>query len=267
MAEPSRPIDAAATLALEIHARSAKGSRSDNQDDTRHAVHAGHAYAVLADGAGGHEGGAIASDLVVRLLALRLQAGPVPSPLDLTQQIDEAHQALCERQQGRGRRGRMHTTVVLLSIDRSCMQALWSHVGDSRLYLLRRGRVLHVTRDDSVVRQMLDAGYLSEAEAAVHPQRHHLIAAMGIEAALTPHTLAQAWPLHDGDALLLCSDGWWEDLGEAAIEDTLAKAISAEDWLDGMECHILAAARPDQDNYSAVAVWVGDPRSVTRLGP
>ena len=222
---------------------------------------------MLADGAGGHAAGEVASDLVVRLMALRLQDLPVPSPLELSQHVEDAHWAVCERQRAGGRRERMHATVVVLVVDRQRGQALWSHVGDSRLYLLRQGRVLHVTRDDSVVRQMIDAGYLSQAEAAVHPQRHQLLAAMGIDGPLVPHTLAEPCPLRDGDVLLLCSDGWWEDLDHDALEADLAEAQSARDWLERLERRILAARREGQDNYSAVAVWLGDPRSVTRFGP
>jgi PPM family protein phosphatase len=64
-------------------------------------------------------------------------------------------------------------------------------------------------------------------------------------------------PLAAGDAFLLCSDGWWEAVGEDVMEGTLRGAREPADWLASMAATIQAAARPGQDNYSAVAVMVG----------
>jgi PPM family protein phosphatase len=144
-------------LHIDIAARTEPGSRSHNEDDLRFGSAGALWHAVLADGAGGHEGGATASDLVVRLVALQLQSAFVASAQALNTALCDAHAALSERQQGRRARGRMHATVVALWVDAEQEEAVWSHVGDSRLYMLRRGRVCHVTRDDSVVQQLIDS--------------------------------------------------------------------------------------------------------------
>ena len=70
-----------------------------------------------------------------------------------------------------------------------------------------------------------------------------------------------------GDAFLLCSDGWYDRLEEADIEHCLAEAGSVEGWLDGMQTLVHERQRANQDNFSAVAVWVGNPAEVTRIGP
>jgi PPM family protein phosphatase len=251
-------------LNIDIAARTEAGARSHNEDDLRFGANGALWHAVLADGAGGHQGGAIASDLVVRLIALRLQSALAMSAQTLGEALHDAHAALSERQPGRRARERMHATVVALWVDADHEQAVWSHVGDSRLYMLRRGRVCHVTRDDSVVQQLIDAGYVTPQEARDHPRKNQLISAMGVAEMIQPHTVGEPQPLLDGDAFLLATDGWWDALERELIESTFAVARTADDWLALMEAQVRQAAHPNQDNFSAVAVWVGDPAQATR---
>jgi serine/threonine protein phosphatase PrpC len=253
-------------LNIRIAGQSEMGARQHNEDDLKFGANGELWYAVVADGAGGHEGGAVASDLVVRLLAHRLQAAPWSTPETLTTLVCDTHAALGDRQQGLRGRARMHATVVALWLDSRQQLALWSHVGDSRLYMLRHGRVQHVTQDDSVVQEMVRAGMFTDEQARTHPARNQLISAMGSESPPRPHTLAEPMPLRDGDAFLLCTDGWWEPLDSHAIESTLAVAESPAQWLASMGAMVAEAGHRNQDNYSAVAVWVGDTAQVTRLG-
>lgn len=253
-------------LQVEIAARSEPGDRHYNEDDLRHGSAGSFWFAVLSDGAGGHRGGAIASDLVVRMTALGLQSAAQASPEFLTQLVLDTHAALGEQQQGKRGHERMHATMVALWIDTRREQALWTHVGDSRLYMLRHGQVCQVTGDDSVVQRMVDAGYLSREEARNHPRKNQLLSAMGTAEAVEPNTLEAMVPITDGDAFLLCSDGWWDHFENHDIETAFAAARSPQHWLDLMADDIRAANEPGQDNYSAVAVWVGDPAEITRVG-
>jgi PPM family protein phosphatase len=122
-----------------------------------------------------------------------------------------------------------------------------------------------LTSDDSVVQRMVDAGLLTPQQALVHPNKSQLVAALGIDDELEPHTVAQAVPLEPGDAFLLCSDGWWGALEEEAILRSLADADTPEEWLDAMQRHIEAQAAPRQDNFSAIAAWVGQRTEADRL--
>jgi PPM family protein phosphatase len=243
-------------LTLRLAHATAVGARDHNEDDLRCAAGDGFAYAVLSDGAGGHQGGAIASDIVVRCVAMRLQAARELTPHELHDAVHEAHDLLLQRQRRAGDHERMHATLVALWIDARRECALWSHVGDSRLYLLRDGHIHHVTRDDSVVQQLLDAGFITAEAAATHPLKHHLACAMGVGADFNAHTLERPYALLGGDALLLCSDGWWDAITDAEIERLRSTAPTPQAWLDAMAERIAAAARPRQDNYSAVALWV-----------
>ena len=253
-------------LEMQIAARTEVGDRHHNEDDLRFGGAGPFWYAVLSDGAGGHRGGAMASDLVVRLTALGLQSASQASPDFLTRLVCDTHAALGEQQHGRKGRDRMHATLVALWIDIRREQALWTHVGDSRLYLLRHGRVAEITNDDSVVQRMLRAGYLSREEARDHPRKNQLLSALGTAEPVEPNTLPASVPIDDGDAFLLCSDGWWEHFEPHDIEHAFAAARSPQEWLDLMAEDIRRAGRKGQDNYSAVAVWVGDPAEATRAG-
>jgi serine/threonine protein phosphatase PrpC len=161
----------------------------------------------------------------------------------------------------------MHATVVVLTIDPHGASALWGHVGDSRLYVLRRGALLTVTRDDSIVQWMVAAGYLDPARSREHPQKNRLLAALGAEGELAPHVPAAPFALEDGDAFLLCSDGWWDCMEPADVERLLADAASIDGWIDAMAERVAAQAKVDHDNYSAVVCWIGDPAQATRIVP
>jgi PPM family protein phosphatase len=291
---------AVATWPVTIAACSRAGMRTHNEDDLRHGQHAGRVFAVLADGAGGHSGGAIASDLTVRTMAACLQRAEHYDAATLTDAACQANAAVLDHSRA-ANSNRMHATLVALWIDgarstphaKRDMQAshtptgqaanvpagqaqtttpargartraLWAHVGDSRLYHLRGGRIHSVTRDDSVVQQLVDAGLLQAHQAHDHPAKHQLVGAMGMEPPLDPHTTTVELPLNDGDAFLLCSDGWWEATTDADIEGCLQRASSVADWIDRMAAVVTAHADAHQDNYSAVGVWVGDPALVTR---
>jgi PPM family protein phosphatase len=253
-----------------IASRSEVGARSRNEDYLQHGALDAGWYAVLSDGAGGHSNGAVAADLVVRMVAhelgsqLNKQRRPAPA---LDEVAHVANDALNRQQHGLKGQKRMHATLVMLWIGKDTQQAIWSHVGDSRLYLLRQGRVAQVTRDDSVVQTLVDAGLIAPHEARSHSQRNQLIAAMGSDEPIEPHLSDPEFRVQDGDAFLLCSDGWYDRLDEVDIEHCLTEAESAEGWLDGMQALVQERQRPNQDNFSAVAVWVGNPAEVTRIGP
>jgi serine/threonine protein phosphatase PrpC len=252
-------------IEITMVSRSELGRRKANEDDLRCGSADTLWYAVLADGAGGHEHGAEASRRAVTHIEDSLaDANPPFTPEHLTYSVRAAHAELQSRQPGTQGLQRMHTTVVVLWIDARAERALWSHVGDSRMYRLRQGHVDIITRDDSVVQRMVDGGLLRPEEARTHPQKNQLVAALGVDDAVDPHTVPQAVAIDDGDAFLLCSDGWWEPLSDADIARTLNDADTVHEWLDAMQRLIEAKASPKQDNFSAIAVWVGDVAQATR---
>ena len=250
----------AAPLFVDLATRSEKGSRTANEDNVQIGRAAAGWFAVLADGAGGHRHGAEASRRAVQCIVDQLSGQQEPvTPGLLTSLVCQAHADLRQHQDAAGAASDMHTTLVLLWVDSDGRHALWSHVGDSRLYRLRRGVVDMVTRDDSVVQRLVSAGLITPEQARSHPQKNQLVAALGIDGPLDPHTVARPVELFDGDAFLLCSDGWWEGLEPLDLADMLAQSHSPDEWLDHMQRFIEARQVPRQDNFSAVAVWIGHP--------
>lgn len=244
---------------IKVAAISEPGRREDNEDKAHFSRSGCRWLALLADGAGGHCGGAQASRRAVEKLQMSLMdSEPAFTTQALTLGVLAAHEHVRQGQDdGAASQGRMHSTVVALWIDAASDAALWSHVGDSRLYRVRGGSLSLLTADDSVVQRMVEAGVLSPAQAADHPLKNQLIAALGIDDEIDPHTTAQPVKLEEGDAFLLCSDGWWGALDEPAILDALADASSPGDWLDLMRSRIEDRGLPQQDNFSAIGVWVG----------
>ena len=247
---------------------SERGGRAANED----ALSAGQAgttrYAVLADGAGGHEGGAEASRRVVdRVEAALCADASAFAPERLTRALLAAHAELQREQRGAQGQRRMHATVVVLWIDGRRNHAVWSHVGDSRLYRLRYGAIELMTADDSVVQRLLESGVLTPHQAQEHPLKNQLLAAVGMQDGLEPHTLAEPTLIEDGDAFLLCSDGWWGLLDATDMTGTLSDADTPQAWLDAMRKLIETRGIGGHDNFSAIAVWVSDPAESTQSMP
>lgn len=253
-------------MRIRIASLSEQGARAHNEDELRHgATHNGQ-YAVLADGAGGHSRGAEAAQRAVASIERMLRDETMGFlPVNLSQMVRLAHAELLHHQGAARADARMHCTVVVLWIEPQAGHVLWAHVGDSRLYRIRHGRVDVVTQDDSVVEHMVRAGLITVEQSRQHPQKNQLVAALGIEGDVTPHTVARPVELLDGDAFLLCSDGWWEGFDTTALVAAMELSATPEAWLARMRAQIQARAVPRQDNFSAIAVWVGDPSEVTVL--
>ena len=247
-------------LPLDVHTCVEPGARDHNEDDLRVGQAQALAWAVLSDGAGGHSRGDEASRRVVSTVDAALQQaalGPGLSAQWLGAAIEQAHAALNAEQAHLQGRRRMHATVVALALDRVRGEAVWAHVGDSRLYLLRGGSVTALTRDDSVVQQMVEAGFLTPEAARHHPRKNQLLCALGGPEAVEVHLSPAPLALRAGDAFLLCSDGWWDVVPPEAIVQAHRHAVGAADWLQRMHSLIREANAPNQDNYSAITLIVG----------
>jgi serine/threonine protein phosphatase PrpC len=248
-------------FAVQVAQRTCIGSRSRNEDFLAIEHHRGCWCLVLSDGAGGHGDGARAAQLAVERILTGFRSRPPVDAGDLSELVLDAHDAVVAGQRqlsATQARSAMHATVVVLSIDTSAGVALWGHVGDSRLYQWREGRLNAVTRDDSVLQSVLDTGLVDAARLHQVPNRGVLLAALGSSEEVVPH-VSEPVELQHSDAFLLCSDGWWNGLEPQIFSDLLGGASTPEDWLDAMIALRLEHADPRQDNYSAIACWIGEP--------
>ena len=177
--------------------------------------------AIVADGMGGYEGGQEASRLAVETIIASYRDSDGLNPQEaLAAAIQNAHEQI--RQYGFDHphlRG-MGTTCTTIAIVHDSLY--YVHVGDTRLYLLRGGRITQVTRDHSYVGKLVEAGMITREDAEHHPQRNILTAALGTSSDLIMDSPGQPEPLQSGDVLVICSDGLWGQVRDLEILAALA---------------------------------------------
>jgi serine/threonine protein phosphatase PrpC len=242
-------------MQLGVTAMSRPGARPANEDACGFLSHEGLCFCVVADGAGGHRGGATASKIVVSRVLTWLRDNASCEPEALRYAILAANHAVVVEQRRDAQLADMRSTVIVLALDTQRRFAVWGHMGDSRLYAFRGGVLLERTRDHSLAQQLIDTGYVSAEEMRGSFQRARLYAALGDADPAPPTVIEEPFAVREGDAFLLCTDGWWDSLEPGAAELGLAQAGSADDWLRSMEREIIERHRPGQDNYTALAVW------------
>ena len=246
---------------LGIAVLSRPGVRATNEDACGWWQAGGPACCVLSDGAGGHGGGDLASQLSVRSVLQGFAERPHVGAPTLSGLLTRANQAVLDAQRAGGVAADMRATLVVLTIDPPSRRAIWAHAGDSRLYWLRDGNVLWRSRDHTLFQSLLDAGFATEDQRERHAGVDMLTTALGSADAFRPEVAGEPVELRDGDAFLLCSDGLWRAARDELIVRTLEFSASPQDWLDQLAEHVVACAAPSQDNYSALAVWCGSTAS------
>ena len=249
-------------LGMEVAILSDPGGRSHNEDACGHWHSDRHLCCVLADGAGGHGGGDVASRLAVQTLLEAFADQPTGGGPALSELVWSTNDRLLGQRGADKRLRDMHTTVVALVIDFVDRTAHWSHAGDSRLYWFRDGRLRQRTLDHSLVQSLISAGVLTPDQARGHPRRSELQSALGTKPEdLQISTSDELVAVAPGDAFLLCSDGLWEFVGDEAMEHALGSATTPSAWLESLERLVREAVRgrSSHDNFSAVAVWLVEP--------
>lgn len=214
---------------------------------------------VVADGVGGQRGGAEAATIVVDTVLERFSQEALWGERALRSYLAAATARLAARKLEAPDLQGMSATVAAVLVDRHNRTALFGHLGDTRIYLFRRGHLAWVSKDHSVVQQFIDAGYCTPAQLRTHALRSTLFAAVGIESETPVQAIHAPVALEHGDALLLCSDGFWEWIDDSAMQSAFDGAASVGDWLRNMAAVAAAASmasgRP-RDNTSAIALWI-----------
>jgi serine/threonine protein phosphatase PrpC len=194
---------------------------------------------VVADGMGGAQAGEVAAGVAVQQLeGLRTPA----QAADLVRAIEEANRLIRRMAaEDPGRAGMGTTVTAALLSDGGRLEVL--HVGDSRAYLLREGRLRRLTRDHSVVAEMVDRGTLTPEEAESHPHRNVITRALGAEAEVQIDHETET--LRPGDVILVCSDGLSGHVEDEEIERVLGEAPSLEAAAAALVEHANAAGGAD----------------------
>ena len=202
---------------------------------------------AVADGAGGHARGDVASRMIVEALESIPPGLPAGAMLaEIRQRMNDTHDALRAQQNGDPSQMSASTVVVLIARG-SHFACLWA--GDSRAYLLRDGAFTQITRDHSLVQELVDSGAISQAEADNHPSANVITRAVGADGELDLDKVTSE--LLPGDRFLLCSDGLCKTVPDAEMAALLAQPDAPTDRL--IEA---ALAHRGRDNVTAVAMEV-----------
>lgn len=229
-------------LTLRSAARSHVGHvRADNEDRVLDRPEA--AMWAVADGMGGHRDGAgAAGGVIAALAAVHHGASAYQALVDMADALDMLNETLRAAAVPGG------STVVALLIHERHAALLWA--GDSRAYRLRDGVLEPLTRDHSVVQQLVDARLIAEDERVAHPQRHVITRAVGVEPALRLDRQFSA--VAPGDRFLLCSDGLLACLSEQEIAARL-RDVPVGQAAEALLAAALAREAPDNVSFVIVA--------------
>jgi serine/threonine protein phosphatase PrpC len=215
---------------------------------------------VVADGMGGHDRGDVASRIVVEEFARLARSGydPERGPEAISRTLRTSQTRIGEydaRQRAEGAvdfQAGTTAVVALLIEDQAEPKWLLANVGDSRVYTFNQGELEQISVDHSVVQELVDAGMITEAAAAVHPERHIITRALGGQDAVEADYYVL--PLAAAERLILCSDGVSGMIDDAAIGTIMRETDDPRDAADKVVAAAVAAG--GRDNATAVVVDV-----------
>lgn len=241
-------------MTLEIFSATDVGRARDNNEDSV-AVDESVGLAVLADGMGGYNAGEVASNMLTSFIKSELgrwlkEAGSGAESTDVRRAmdicVDNANRAIFNASTSNPQYAGMGTTLVVAVFRDD--RVLLGHVGDSRCYRLRAGKLQQVTRDHSLLQEQLDAGLITPEQAAFSSNKNLVTRAVGVEDSVLLETHQ-----HDvlpGDVFLMCSDGLSDMLDDASI----AQVLLAHDSLETRGRALIDAANDagGKDNISVI---------------
>ncbi len=213
--------------------------------------------AVIADGMGGAEGGEIASRLAVNAVrdAYLAQSDTDPHAC-LIEAFQAAHEAILDYVSRRPELEGMGTTCTAVAIADG--HAHFGHIGDSRLYLIRNSSLRLLTHDHTAINRLIEQGVIAPEDAATHPQRHVLTAALGASKEVGADFSSAPIPLEAGDALLLCTDGLWGQVADDELRAIVAGNVPTQACKELVRA---AKARGGPDNITVQILRLADERS------
>jgi serine/threonine protein phosphatase PrpC len=230
------------------------GARENNEDAIWLGEREGNLCMILADGLGGHGSGEMASAAAVETCR-SLWSAVTPENFSTGVFFRTCEDKLETMQAEAHDFSGMKTTVVLCRTINGCFYC--AHVGDSRMYYFRGGKILCRTLDHSVPQMLVFSKQIKEKQIRNHPDRNRLLKVMGERENELYFEEMEPFSIRSGDAILMLSDGFWENVEDKEMQKTLKKSSSPEEWLAAMETIAVERARnKNMDNYSAIAVWL-----------
>jgi serine/threonine protein phosphatase PrpC len=247
-------------LRIEYADVSLLGDREDNQDRVTVSAAEQAALLVVIDGMGGHSDGSRAADTALKSLleSFRQTSLPMFDPLGfLHMALSRAHDEVAKLGNGQTIDTRPRATTAICLVQEGA--AFWAHIGDSRVYHLRHGKIVQRTRDHSRVELLLREGKITEEELPTHPMRNFVECCLGGDPAIPEMTVSGRNVLLPGDVLLLCTDGIWANLRDSDIAGFFREDNQElRAWLEALGRRAVQASAPFSDNSTAAVLrWHG----------
>jgi len=223
----------------------------------------GNLLCIVADGAGGHQGGSTASkiaidtaDEVFYSITSREDEGIENDLIDYCNLVHDKINSLSEEKIESPR-----TTIAGVFIKKS--KAYLFNIGDSRVYKISDRKIVTRTKDHSVVQFLLDQGEITENEMGTHPDQSKLLKALGGEVFFAPSI--KTLDVEEGDGFLVCTDGFWERITTAEIETLFSRLITPEK-IDRAVKTAVSRNGIRSDNTTVCTIQIGEPRkNYTRI--
>ena len=239
----------------------AVGDRTDNQDRAAVVVGEDAAIMLVFDGMGGHSDGARAAEVGMQVVQDLFTAAKLPifDPQGfLYMALARAHDEVVKIGLDQAIDFRPRATCAICLIQES--GAWWAHIGDSRIYQMRAGKLIARSRDHSHVEVLIQEGAITEEEAQDHPMRNFVECCIGGDASVPDVTIARMKPLAPGDVLLACSDGLWSGMTDDEMaEMATRKSDSLAENLKSLSMKALTVNSPYSDNTTGTAMlWLGE---------
>ncbi len=247
------------TMNFSIHQASHIGNRRFNQDRVAYVFSNDILLLVLADGMGGHTHGELAASMTIETFVEAFKRIDQPRVADpdkfILDCMQSAHDRIMELSQDGLTGGFPGTTCVAALIQDGMMY--WGHAGDSRLYLLRGGKMATRTIDHSVVQHWVETGQITAEEARVHPHRNHITHCLGGVEDVFYMEHGKPVKLQSGDVVLLGSDGLWGPFTDSELAGAFADGPVAL-VLDELIITAVQRERGHSDNATGLAMRWGD---------
>ena len=248
------------SMQIEYAKVSALGDRQDNQDRAAVVVSDESALMLVFDGMGGHSDGAKAAETGLKVVQDLFMAAtqPIFDPQGfLYMTLAKAHDEVVKLGSELAVDFRPRATCAVCLVQEG--GAFWAHIGDSRIYQVREGKVLTRSRDHSHVEVLIQEGAISEEEAQDHPMRNFVECCIGGDAPVPDMSLTNRKDLEQGDVLLACSDGLWSGLSDNDMAEIGTPGDNnLVENLKSLSMKALNVNSPYSDNTTGTALrWLG----------
>ena len=249
------------SLRIEYADVSLLGGRAENQDRVATVVTEQASLLLVADGMGGYANGARAAEITrqVVLEAFKQVPRPLFDPMGfLHLALGRAHDEVVKLGESLPIDQRPRATCALCLVQQEA--SWWAHVGDSRIYHVRRGKLVGRSRDHSHVEGLLRDGLITAEQAQAHPMRNYVECCLGGIPILPDMAITRRVALEPGDTLLVCSDGLWGGLKEGELVAALGSGTPLRETVLELARRAVKRVGAASDNTSVAALRWLDPK-------